>query len=303
MLCHGGSSFALMGIAMAWLVVRRYPLRQFLVGAAATAFITYIPWSLYQKYGDPPGDRLLKWHLAGVIAPHPEAKLSDLLRRQYAALSGQEIARYKMSNVTLLAGDVTYSWRDAGTLARHLVDSRADARESAGDRLRRSMFLYWIPSIGFGALGPFALLMCVICKRTGPEVRAASTLWLCTALTLVVWCSLMFGPNGTLVHLGAYFTEIAAYTAATLAFSGLSKGIARSIVTLSVLFNGILFVWLRPLAQPGLATIMGPVRPALLAMVVLSAAAIFAVLLIPSSVLAAPHRLSRSTFILFPTST
>ena len=25
------------------------------------------PWSAYQKYGDPPGNRLTKWTLAGVV--------------------------------------------------------------------------------------------------------------------------------------------------------------------------------------------------------------------------------------------
>jgi len=35
--------------------------------ALAIVVVFYLPWSAYQKYVDPPGNRLLKIHLAGVI--------------------------------------------------------------------------------------------------------------------------------------------------------------------------------------------------------------------------------------------
>ena len=33
--------------------------------SALTFFTAYLPWLLYQKYYEPPGNRLLKMHLAG----------------------------------------------------------------------------------------------------------------------------------------------------------------------------------------------------------------------------------------------
>ena len=72
-LCHGGSMFAILGIAACMIMWRRYPQMKFCLGLAAAFIVFYAPWMLYQKLFDPPGDRLLKFHLAGVIPPHPES--------------------------------------------------------------------------------------------------------------------------------------------------------------------------------------------------------------------------------------
>ena len=63
MLCHGGSAFALLGIALTLLCLRRLSSLRFLLAGALVAGFLYFPWMLYQKYYDPPGDRLLKMHL------------------------------------------------------------------------------------------------------------------------------------------------------------------------------------------------------------------------------------------------
>ena len=58
--------------------------------AAAWALVPLValllPWQLYQKFYDPPGNRLLKWHLAGVI-PVDERGLLQTLRDSYSSLN------------------------------------------------------------------------------------------------------------------------------------------------------------------------------------------------------------------------
>jgi hypothetical protein len=65
MLSHGGSAFAFIGLISTFLLLKgRIKVRNLAALAAASALL-YLPWVLYQKYYDPPGDRLLKYHLAG----------------------------------------------------------------------------------------------------------------------------------------------------------------------------------------------------------------------------------------------
>eukprot|EP01035_Chromulina_nebulosa_P043316 gene43316-58662_t len=44
-------------------------LRSQLLPAALTFTLLALPWLAYQRLYEPPGNRLLKWHLAGAVAP------------------------------------------------------------------------------------------------------------------------------------------------------------------------------------------------------------------------------------------
>ena len=65
MLAHGGAIFALAAMFMIYIFKHIRQIKIFIAGTVF--FITYAPWFYYQKLIDPPGDRLIKWHLAGVI--------------------------------------------------------------------------------------------------------------------------------------------------------------------------------------------------------------------------------------------
>jgi hypothetical protein len=68
LMSHPGCAFSLAGVVILPLWFRRlFPLKRFAL-AAAVVLAFYLPWSAYQKYVDPPGNRLLKIHLAGVLA-------------------------------------------------------------------------------------------------------------------------------------------------------------------------------------------------------------------------------------------
>ena len=86
----GGTAIALVGLAPAptrHLFHRVIPGRSFLLqGASVASFVLLtIPWSGYQHYVDPPGNRLLKWHLAGVVGIDPRG-VGETLRDSYSQL-------------------------------------------------------------------------------------------------------------------------------------------------------------------------------------------------------------------------
>ena len=67
-LSHGGSIFYLLAIALLLLFTLKHrdDIGKLLYGLLSS-IILYVPWVIYQKLFDPPGDRLLKWHLAGQV--------------------------------------------------------------------------------------------------------------------------------------------------------------------------------------------------------------------------------------------
>ena len=61
MLAHGGTAFALLALApFVYLERRRITARSVILCAAAAAAL-YLPWTLFQHFVDPPGNRLIKW--------------------------------------------------------------------------------------------------------------------------------------------------------------------------------------------------------------------------------------------------
>jgi len=67
MLAHSGIVFTLVPFAIVVLLSggsgRASPRRRLAAGAGGVLILS---WSAYQRFIDPPGNRLMKWHLAGV---------------------------------------------------------------------------------------------------------------------------------------------------------------------------------------------------------------------------------------------
>ncbi|MGA3316094.1 MAG: hypothetical protein ABSC64_06600 [Candidatus Korobacteraceae bacterium] len=154
MLCHGGSFFAILGLACSLLFLRRCPSPRFLLAMTAAALLTYAPWVLYQKFYDPPGDRLVKYHLTGVQAPHPEVSLANLLISSYKKAGLHNVIEYKISNFEYLTGDLRPSINDVGVIATNLGSTRARPRDTAASQLRWEKFHFFVPCIGLFSLGP-----------------------------------------------------------------------------------------------------------------------------------------------------
>jgi len=165
----------------------RVPWRGWLAAAAVFA-VLILPWLAYQKFYEPPANRLFKWHLAGQSAIDPRGTL-ETLRESYATIGWREIAENKLKNFhAQFYGD----WSE-------LFDLR---QETSAARRGHEFFhagraLTWWP-----LLAAFAL---VLTRRSWRELTvdlAALAWWL--LLTVGAWCLLMFGPFTTVVHQGSY---------------------------------------------------------------------------------------------------
>ena len=249
-LAHGGVGFAFLALLPFCIrfVQREYWKR---AGLALALFGAVVgPWLAYQKFGDPPGDRLLKLHLAGVEAINARS-FGDTLIGAYKGLSWQDWWKARVENARMMADG---QW---------------------GMGLWRKPDMFWM-RIGemkglFYALGwwlPAALLP-VWCWITGRDAlwrnSRLAVAW--TLLGLAIWDVLMFVPGSTIIHQGTMLWLL--ILPATIA-AGLWR-LSRAAYLTVALFQAVAFVrlWF-PLIDPGAA------KPLLAADLVMGAIALAA---------------------------
>ena len=192
-LSHGGVAFSLLTLApwLAWRALRG-EWRGFVIAGAVFALFAG-PWFLYQKFYDPPGDRLLKWHLGGVI-PKDTRGAWQTIRESHEALKPGEFWANKTFN---LLRQVEGDWRWWHQF------STADARQRRNDEffMTARALTWWL--VGLAAL-PVVLLARRPRARLAGFGRAHAELAVWTFTTLVLWCLLMFTGGQAVIHQGSY---------------------------------------------------------------------------------------------------
>lgn len=239
LLSHGAGLFALPVLAvLLWQARRSTRLTDWAVAGLA-ALAVYVPWLAYQRWYDPPGDRLLKWHLAGVIEPDDRSFVTAL-REEYGQLSWSAIVDHKLQNLAF-----PFSVPPWGTLQ---VDDVPPGQRS-------TQFFTITGAVGLGTV-PLALLAAVAVatwlRHRGPTTATRSAGILAAAFAgIVLWALAMFGPGTTYVHQGTHVPLLLAgvLPVAWLAGRG-SLGAAASAALLAAQTVLLLIVYL-PTDSPG----------------------------------------------------
>jgi hypothetical protein len=158
---------------------------KYLVFIAATALLLIVPWSVYQKYYDPPGNRLLKWQFAGVIDIDNNSVLHDVVHA-YEPFTPRTYAEYKWQDVEMILGMVRV--HDSGFQKDRQVDTFS----------------------GAGGLMILALVGLIFIRRRqntkGRQAIKQLSFYILT--TLAFWVILMFLPASTSLHQGSYVTPV-----------------------------------------------------------------------------------------------
>lgn len=252
-LAHGGSMFAIIGIVLTMLALRRHVRARSLIIMVLTSFCLYLPWILYQKLYDPPGDRLLKWHLAGVSEPDPRP-FPQVLIEAYKNLTFHQFFENKWENEKTVVDHQAEYWSNVFALMNQF--RRKDSQSGAlalqtASALRVISFFYFAPCTGLLVFGPVALLFGIGTRHRTRQWRLAAISWLYIAMTALVWCLLMFDPGSTKVHQGTYVAVLLAFTGSVLALWALSPWLALVVGTLQVELEFLLYIWLNRPPFPG----------------------------------------------------
>jgi hypothetical protein len=239
MLAHGGTLFALLALVplviLQWRKARAWTIAAYAAAAAAL----YLPWMAYQHFVDPPGNRLVKWMLAGVIPIDRRGTLSTLLD-QYRSLSPGQLLANKWNNVLTLAANMGL-WQYQHAQRAWIGGFLGYARIAGVNDL--------LPAAGPLLLGAVALLLPSARRGLAPLRPLAAF----TALAVAAWVVLLWGgqtrlvgPVTTQLHQGPYAAIAVFIGLCALAVTVLPPVLGGAVLTGSVAWFAV--EWL-----PGLA--------------------------------------------------
>jgi hypothetical protein len=244
LLSHGGTAFAVLGLIPLALSRRFMSVKLGLI-ALSTAGLLYTPWILFQKFCDPPGDRLIKMHVAGVAAIDNRSPVRAILD-SYQATPLHQIVEYKERNLEMIFATFQY-WP---TLRQFLFElpkqepERSRVRLQLAKLLNVAQFFYFPSTLGFYIPGIALLLLGVFPRWRSREWRLAMLLLIFTVCTDVIWAMIMFVPDTTVIHAGAYASVLGAFTSSILGLWTVSRWLAAGAIGAQVLLFSYIHVFL-----------------------------------------------------------
>lgn len=202
MLGHGSSVFGVIPLLVI-AAFRGLPSWRWLGVAALVGIVLMGSWSQYQKYGDPPGNRLTKWSLAGFTGIDDRGTVETILDAYGEAGLGGAIDNKVANFETMAGGKPAYENVRAGIESGHpTLLARA---------VRTNNFFYLLPSLGFLLLAPFLMAVAHRRGRRNPaEWHLALMCYLAFALGAVAWGLLLFGnaEDRTILHVSSYLLPL-----------------------------------------------------------------------------------------------
>lgn len=224
MLGHGSSVFGIIPL-LAIAALRGMPSWRWLGVAVAVGIALMAPWSAYQKYGDPPGNRLVKWTLAGVVDEDDERGVLESIGDTYGEAGLERAIHWKGQNfVTMLGGKPAFESLESA------VD---DGSPTAIVRAVRALsFFNLVPSLGLLLLAPLA--MAFAWWRGPPDSedwRFALICWAAFLVGAISWGLIVIGSEAdrTSIHIGSYLVPI-------LAICGAVAGLRAALPRFSVFY-------------------------------------------------------------------
>jgi hypothetical protein len=226
MLGHGSSIFGIIPLVLV-AAYRGIPSWRWVGVALAVGIVLMAPWSAYQKYGDPPGNRLTKWTLAGVVEIDDRGTLETLDDAYSEAGLGGVLHNKAENFVTMSGGGPAVEWLEAG------IDS--GSRSEILRAVRAVSFLFLLPSMGLLLLSPFAM---AVARRRGRQSPAewsfALTCFAVFAIGAIIWGLLVFGnlASRTVVHISSYLLPV-------LGMAGAVAGLRAALPRFSLYYVGL----------------------------------------------------------------
>jgi hypothetical protein len=240
MLAHGSSIYAILPLLLlGW--YRGLPEWRWLGIAALVGIALMGSWTAYQRYANPPGDRLVKWHLGGATVIDDRGAIEAIVDGYREAGIGGTLDN-KWKNVEELSG-----WARGGTEIGRAVDSvEAGELDVALASVRTYRFFDLVPFLGLFLIAPFAMLL----ARNRPgrneaEWRFALLLFAFVLVGCAFWVLLQWGDPGnstTMIHAGTLAIPLLAVCACVTGLRAVLPRLAAAVVGVGVLIALLMYV-------------------------------------------------------------
>ena len=232
MMAHGGVIFTLPAIALITLWRRYFPgFRRVLIGCTIFALLL-APWTAYQKFYEPPGNRLVKWHLGGVVNVDNRPALRTIID-SYSSLTVPQIINNKWENVKVLLGNVSSFTTDHET--RRVVE-----------------FSWILKGLGILNIGWLILIPILLVKRLRSllEIKLIMVSFGVSLISLIFWILVMFGPATTVIHHGSYATMILLFTGLAALIARLPAFLSYFLLAFQIVVFAVTWILTTPLTPP-----------------------------------------------------
>lgn len=199
LLSHGSSMFGVIPLVLLALFLG-LPSRRWIGVAAIAGLALLVPWTAYQHYANPPGNRLLKWQLGGDPALDSKGTL-EAIGDGYEEAGWEGALDNKEANFGEIVGwprgrdslDLFVDYLDAGRLGE------------AGKIVREVRFFSLLPFLGLLLIGPLAMLLARRrSSRNAEEWRFALLCFAFFGVACLFWGLLLFGTpdSRATIHVG-----------------------------------------------------------------------------------------------------
>jgi len=256
MLGHGSSVFGIVPLALI-AAYRGLPDWRWLGVGLATGIALMGSWSAFQKYDDPPGNRLTKWTLASVVEIDARGT-SEAIVDAYGEAGLDGTLDNKALNFETMIG---------ATPIRDTFDI-VFASTSPGEAVRAVrglFFFYLLPSMGLLLFAPAVMLAARLRGwRDGAEWRLALTCFSAFAIGAVAWGLLLFGGvnDRTVLHVCSYLLPLLGICGAVVGLRAAFPRFALYFVGIAALLSLALYV---PSLDPPVGSDYSPLAAALAA--------------------------------------
>jgi hypothetical protein len=216
LLSHAGVAFSFLAI-VPWAAYRAWTNWKPWAKAFLLFLLIMLPWLAFQKFYDPPGNRLLKLHLAGQAEVDPRGTWQTI-RDSYAKLTWKQVMAVRESN---FRQQIPWDW----TWLYDFSPERVQGRRLGEYYLTLRAINWWI--FGFLAL-PIALAR----WRGKFDWKPQLDLFVGCVVTMVIWCSMLYYPKMAVVHQGSYALPITLFALLTVWFELVSQWIILAVLLL-----------------------------------------------------------------------
>jgi hypothetical protein len=248
MMGHGSSFFGIVPLALI-AAFRGMPSWRWIGAAALTGLVLIASWGAYQRYADPPGDRLTKLSLAG-LPEKDDRGLGEAVTDAYREVGlGGAIHNKGQNFVTMVGGGPAFSSLRQGL--RELTGSGGIT--GTVEQIRNVYFFDLLPSLGLLLIAPFVMLAARRRGRERPEEWSfALRCWLTVGIGALAWGLIAFGNLAarTVLHTGSYLLPL-------LAFAGAVAGLRATFPRFAVWYSAIAAAVMLAIYTPVLEVLPG----------------------------------------------
>jgi len=184
-LAHPGAAFTTPGLAIVFPWGRGTFRFSNVAGAVIVFLLFFAPWMAYQKFYDPPGNRLSKMHLAGVI-PVDGRSAWEAIKDSYTRTPAHTTVEYKLRNFATLVGPKFFTG--------YGLDERA----------RIAQRTHISNALGILNLGWLIAIILSIRRKRQSAVPGAALLAGIALVNLATWSLILFGPAYTVTDHSSY---------------------------------------------------------------------------------------------------